>query len=352
MALPRNYLGNTRDMRGNPFVPQFQAPRRPYNPRYGASVSEIMSQRGNNTGAYDTQGQMLPAGTVLQTQGWNTSGVGPGTKGYRGSYANGGYNYGEGTRRPSALNSDQFYGQSGEGLNEFYRMQQGMSDWDRMQGRKDMDQTDAVGSQLASAQRAAAQRGDLSTAEMYGAALSDRLAQRMAGGGGQPFSSAQSGGNPWAGRTTYGDPGAFAAPQSPTRPMHSWEEQAMRRAAIQGDQFGPQFDPDSPEVQAMLDQAALDGRRPLQMGESASIGTNTGAPSIFTNAQGSVGPGGTRSVYGGTQSGPEFFQQSADRQGQANRFASPTDFNRAPTGMSLSDYSDRLMSVKQKLGKK
>jgi hypothetical protein len=105
-------------------------------------------------------------------------------------------------------------------------------------------------------------------------------------------------------------------------------------------------------VQAMLDQAALNDRRPLQMGESASIGTNTGAPSIFTNAQGSAGPGGTRSVYGGNQSGPEFFQDAADRTRKSNRFASPTDFNRAPTGMSLSNYSDRLMSVKQKLGKK
>lgn len=82
MATP---LTSTKDMRGMPFTPKFQAPRRPYNPRYGASVAEIMSQRGNNTGAYNQQGQMLPAGTRLQVAGWNTKGFGPGSPGYRGS---------------------------------------------------------------------------------------------------------------------------------------------------------------------------------------------------------------------------------------------------------------------------
>lgn len=43
--------------------------------------------------------------------GWNTSGVGPGTRGYRGSYYNGGYNGGAGTGRPSARNSAEYYAQ-------------------------------------------------------------------------------------------------------------------------------------------------------------------------------------------------------------------------------------------------
>lgn len=45
----------------------------------------------------------------LYHSGWNTSGVGPGTRGYRGSYYNGGYNYGEGTRRPTARDSSEYY---------------------------------------------------------------------------------------------------------------------------------------------------------------------------------------------------------------------------------------------------
>lgn len=323
--------------------------RKPYKPGRGASVGEIMSQREGNSNAYYTgTGQDVPRGTMLQAQGWNTSGVGPGTRGYRGSYANGGYNYGEGTGRPSALNSDQFYGQSGGGLNEFYRMQQGLSDWDRMQGRMNADQTDAVGSQLASAQRAAAQRGDLSTAEMYGAALSDRLAQRMAAGGAQSFSPMGASSDPFAGMTTYGDPGAFAAPQT-SGPMHSWEEQAMRNAPLQPSAMD--VDPNSAYAQTLLDQAAVNSNTPISQYGTGSAGTGVGS-SVFTNSQGSAGPGGTRSAYGGRQSGPEFFQQSADRTGQGNKFAQPTDFTKAPTGMSLSDYSNRLMSVKQKLGKK
>lgn len=45
----------------------------------------------------------------LYHSGWNTSGVGPGTRGYMGSWRPGGYNYGEGTRRPSASSADEYY---------------------------------------------------------------------------------------------------------------------------------------------------------------------------------------------------------------------------------------------------
>lgn len=50
----------------------------------------------------------------LYMSGWNTSGVGPGTDGYRGSYRNGAYNYGEGVGRPEgeisgARTSSEYY---------------------------------------------------------------------------------------------------------------------------------------------------------------------------------------------------------------------------------------------------
>lgn len=57
-----------------------------YTPGRGLSVTEIYRQRENRPGAYSpATGQAVPRGTQLFTSGWNTSGVGPGSKGYRGS---------------------------------------------------------------------------------------------------------------------------------------------------------------------------------------------------------------------------------------------------------------------------
>lgn len=348
MATPT--LGNTRDMRGLPFTPAFQAPRRPYNSRYGASVSEIMSQRGNNTGAYNQQGQMLPAGTVLQAQGWNTRGFGPGTPGYRGSGGSQGYSF---ERQGTAANKrTPDYSTHFGGLNEFGRMQQGMSDFDRLQNERSMDQQDAVGSQLAQFARIAGERGDTEAMDMYSRALSDRAAQRMAaqrgGFGGVPSGPADA----WSDRTTLGGgaPPLTASPMN--RPLHSWEEQAMRRAEIDGDPFAPQLDPNSPEVQALLDQEDLDSRRSLQPGESAtSTPRLLSRPSTFTNAQGSAGPGETRTAYGGVESGPDFFQGAANRQRSGNAFAQPQSGFNGRVANDLDAYSQRLLQAKQRLGK-
>lgn len=88
-----------------------------FTPGRGLSVGEIMSRREGRSNAYDARtGQAVAPGTRLMASGWNTSGVGPGTRGYRGSYANGGYNYGEGTRRPSARTADEFYAQRDEAM--------------------------------------------------------------------------------------------------------------------------------------------------------------------------------------------------------------------------------------------
>lgn len=84
-----------------------------YTPGRGLSVTEIMSQREGKTGAY-RNGQAVPRGTRLFSQGWNTSGVGPGTRGYMGSWRPGGYNFGMGTGRPSAKTADEFYAQRDE----------------------------------------------------------------------------------------------------------------------------------------------------------------------------------------------------------------------------------------------
>ena len=107
-----------------------------YNaPIKGVSMREqILHQaQPGMSNAYDgTTGRRLTAqeGTdlgPLYHAGWETSGVGPGTRGYRGSYmggggygggyggyGKGGYNYGEGTRRPEseisgARNSKEYY---------------------------------------------------------------------------------------------------------------------------------------------------------------------------------------------------------------------------------------------------
>jgi hypothetical protein len=109
--------GGRRTLNGMPIADLSPAPNirmggsnaEGFTPGRGRSVSEIMHQRSN---AYDAAtGKPVAPGTRLFTGGWNTSGVGPGTAGYRGSYRQGGYNYGEGTRRPSARTSDEFYRQ-------------------------------------------------------------------------------------------------------------------------------------------------------------------------------------------------------------------------------------------------
>lgn len=50
------------------------------------SVGETLSQREGNKNMYYTQtGEDVPQGMQIFHQGWNTSGVGPGTRGYQGS---------------------------------------------------------------------------------------------------------------------------------------------------------------------------------------------------------------------------------------------------------------------------
>jgi hypothetical protein len=274
----------------------------------------------------------------IYNAGYNTSGVGPGTRGYRGQGGIQGYSYeNQGTAQSKGRsNYSPYFG----GLNEFYQNQQTAGQWDQLQGRAAMDRSDAIGSRMGQMSQFAAGRGDYETADVFAAALADRAAQRMA---------AQQGG-PWGDRTSYGSPGSapqfLPGSQAEANAFQPVGNLPMPQPPVQQD-----LDPNSWEVQAALDAAAERQRRPLQPGESATLGP-AGARSTFTNAQGSMGPGGTRTSYGGVQSGPDFFQQSADRQRTGNAFAQPgPGYNGAfDTSQNIGEYG-RLMAVRNKLRK-
>lgn len=331
-------VGPTRSMTGGNYVPPYQAPRRPISTRYGASIGEIMAVRNNRSSAYDQQGRPVQPGTVLNVAGYNTSGVGEGTPGYRGSGERSqGYSYERQGNAESKRTPD--YSTHFGGLNEFHRMNQGMSDWDRLQNEAQMDRQDAVASQLGQFARIAGQRGDSEAMDMYSRALNDRLAQRMAAQGG--------GGIGGFGMGTGGAPSVIPGSQADIDRFTAVGEEPM----VQAQMGTPDLDPNSWEVQAMLDQAALDNRIPISRYGTGSAGQGVGQ-STFTNAQGSAGPGGTRTSYGGIESGPAFFQGAADRQRTANRFAAPSPgYNGSPAN-DLGAYSERLLAAKQKLGKK
>lgn len=90
--------------------------RTTFQPGRNLSVGEILSQRQGAVKARYADGTPVPMGTKINMPQWNTSGVGPGTRGYTGSWRPGGYNFGEGTRGPSARTSDEFYAQRDEAV--------------------------------------------------------------------------------------------------------------------------------------------------------------------------------------------------------------------------------------------
>lgn len=321
-------------------VPRAPVTRQGYNSRYRTlPVTQIMGQRENHATGYDENGQPLAPGTQFYSPGWNTSGVGPGTRGYRGQGRMQGYSFeNQGTSQSKGRsNYSPYFG----GLNEFYQNQQTAGQVDQLQGRAAMDRSDAIGSRMGQMSQFAAGRGDYETADVFAAALADRAAQRMAAQGGAN--------DPWAGVTSYG--GSNGAPR--VLPGSQAEVNAFSPVGQLPAQAAPSMDldPNSWEVQAMLDAAAERGRRPLQPGESATLGP-AGARSTFTNAQGSIGPGGTRTAYGGVQSGPDFFQGAADRQGTRNTFAQPgPGYGGAfDSSQDIGEYG-RLMAVRNKLRK-
>jgi hypothetical protein len=146
-----------------------------FNSRYRTlPVTQILSQREGKTGGYNTEtGQALAPGTRFFSPGWNSSGVGPSSRGYTGSWRPGGYNFGEGTRRPSAKTADEFYAQRDE----------------------------TSGNPLDNL--------EMGNSNLMGAFLKNAIAEAR----GQQSGTAQPGvtQDVWAGRTTFGDAGMTQA---------------------------------------------------------------------------------------------------------------------------------------------
>lgn len=110
-------LGPSRGSSGGP-KPMAPLPSILQGPPQGYRYSDVLQHRVQPgfAAAYGPDGKRLTVDQgralgPLYHAGWNTSGVGPGTPGYRGSWRPGGYNYGEGTGRPSARNSAEYYAQ-------------------------------------------------------------------------------------------------------------------------------------------------------------------------------------------------------------------------------------------------
>lgn len=289
MATPINLFNRSL---GPPAAP---ARRQGYNSRYPTlSVTEIMGQRENRPGGYDNTGKPLAPGTQFFSSGWNTSGVGPGTEGYRGSFSMGGidqrsgrviprgYNYGEGTRRPSARNSDEFYAQR-----------------DAM-GENPLDQL---------------QWGNRNLMQSF---LKNAMAEARGQSGTGP-AAANGAPDPWADRTTYG-PNATGMPtgdfQSPD------EQQADVMQLIKEARAQEALDA---EERAMLEMEAMKPR--TGTGTTTPGATVDGLPSDL------------------------WFQYKAQESGDTNRFATPfaapTDDAGNPRAWQ---YSHRLAPFLKRLG--
>jgi hypothetical protein len=109
----------TQSRRGMDYSDKFRTGPANYRPGRNLPVGQILSQREGNVAARYADGTPVPRGMRINVPGWNTSGVGPGTAGYRGSYRYGGYNYGEGTSRPRDLTATDYYRNRGSSLDRF-----------------------------------------------------------------------------------------------------------------------------------------------------------------------------------------------------------------------------------------
>lgn len=261
------------------------------------------------------------------------------------------------------------YGRSFGGLNEFYQGQQNMGEWDRLQNRAQMDMQDAIGSDMARELRYAQSVGDMDLAEFYQAGLDNRLAQQMAAqgrsgsysGGSQPgfrssqigdgFQSSQIGGS--VGQSTQlpmyqhgetkldqmGNTWAFNEGTGRGEMIETARMQStpMQWSYMQSD--GSAFSPDGGSGEA----TRIDPRYGVG---TVKYGERSG-PATFTT------PSISRLTPAKTETSTDFFQNSANRQRTPNRFASPdSDFNGSLYGGNgLSQYADRMLGVKQKLGK-
>lgn len=234
---------------------------RGFNTRYRTlPLSQILAQREGSVNARYGNGVPVPDGTRLFVPGFNTSGVGPGTPGYMGSWRPGGYNFGEGTRRPSAKTADEYYAQRDE----------------------------IAGNPLDNL--------ELGNSNLMQSFLKNAMAEArgMGGGTGAGAAPAPAAADPWAGRTTFGQ-SASTSPAAPTA------------QAVSGE-------PDDMQIQQMITDAraqeALDARERLAL-EMQANQPRTGAG---VTSEGSTIDGLPSDLW---------FQYKAQESVDPNQFASP-----------------------------
>ncbi len=266
---------------------KFRAGPNTFQPGRGLSVTQIMGQRENHATGRDLDGNPLPAGTTFQHGGWNTSGVGPGSRGYNGSWRPGGYNYGEGTGRPSARTAGEFYAQR-----------------DEMEGNP-LDNLELGNSNL----------------------MKSFLQNAMAEARGLTGSGQQGGQDAAQGQDVWGKTQSFMPGTGPGTagelPVADSQE------------------PDAMEIQKMI----ADARRQETMDMLAARGNQDPSASFFGGA--GTTPGAT---IDGLPS-DVYFQYKAGESGETNRFASPfaaTDDDRG--NPKAWQFSHRLAPFLKRLG--
>jgi hypothetical protein len=168
-----------------------------YNTRYRTlPLNQILAQREGGVAARYQDGTAVPDGMRINVPGFNTSGVGPGTRGYTGSWRPGGYNFGMGTGRPSARTSGEFYAQR-----------------DEFEGNP-LDNL------------------ELGNSNLMGSFLRNAMAEARGTSGVAGATTASA--NPWADRTTFGDgSGSLPAPGAAEEPDAAQIQQLIAEARRQ-----------------------------------------------------------------------------------------------------------------------
>jgi hypothetical protein len=281
----------------------------------------------------------------LYHAGWDTSGVGPGTKGYRGS-AGGGGNQGGGAERPQGgpaplarTGADYIRERGGLStplpslLNEGYLNQPGVTQgaFDRLQSQKAMDQADPVAALYANK----SQTSTGPQAEFWQQMLQDQLARRTAEMGGGAWNAPAADAMAVDGATYEGGAPEYHVPGETRQDAQGntwrWNEQQGRGELVRTS-FADAYAMRPPPAQT---STFIPGENLGEGDLYSEFGTGSveqGAPfgsqpssASFTNGHGSSMAGvqfpGPR--YG-AQSAADFFSDRADFVGEANRFASPS----------------------------
>jgi hypothetical protein len=276
----------------------------------------------------------------LYHAGWDTSGVGPGTKGYRGS-AGGGGNQGGGAERPQGgpaplarTGADYIRERGGLStplpslLNEGYLNQPGVTQgaFDRLQSQKAMDQADPVAALYANK----SQTSTGPQAEFWQQMLQDQLARRTAEMGGGAWNAPAADAMAVDGATYEGGAPEYHAPGEERQDAQGntwrWNEQQGRGELVRtsfADAYAMRPPPGVPRGTFVAGEDLGEGQYFGPYGE-ASV-TQDEVPTTFTAGHGSrLGGVNFTGPQMGTQSAAEFFQDNADFSGRANKFSAPS----------------------------